>query len=454
MRNDKRVEIISFLQKNTNSENTKNIDEIIADIYAADNDEFELELAEQCLSASKVKEKRRNRRNQLRDTVAKNLVKLMGLEMVKCIKRKGKIEKIYNSKNNSEEEKIVFFEEEKFGGWCDSFVNNNIEDANEGEWYLFSEDDKGEEWYKEWKFYYNHPFSLTDLKALTECVLQLDGTQSEYKLDLIKKLALCSGEKLVNNYIDSIKETNPNYAAVLKEYEYGIREETKEYRGVKWNKGKITYDNVDVLSNLEKIYSVLVKGKTHNKIQFKLCNFDKRGNIEHIRQQRDYRCFPLYVMIAAGRFWLVSVMETKQREWGYYEDLNFAPLDIMDDIEIIDGEEYSIEDFKNIKDIEAIKDISKVAVQHQIGGRFFGYESPVYAVIKVKYNNYMHRIPFDLINRSFGEDYYIEEKNSTEKSVRIMVIRSPYAVKQWAKAYGECIEIEGFYDKKGEKIEE
>ena len=56
MRNDKRVEIISFLQKNTNSENTKNIDEIIADIYAADNDEFELELAEQCLSASKVKE--------------------------------------------------------------------------------------------------------------------------------------------------------------------------------------------------------------------------------------------------------------------------------------------------------------------------------------------------------------------------------------------------------------
>ena len=152
----------------------------------------------------------------------------MGLEMVKCIKRKGKIEKIYNSKNNSEEEKIVFFEEEKFGGWCDSFVNNNIEDANQGEWYLFSEDDKGEEWYKEWKFYYNHPFSLTDLKALTECVLQLDGTQSEYKLDLIKKLALCSGEKLVNNYIDSIKETNPNYAAVLKEYEYGIREETKD----------------------------------------------------------------------------------------------------------------------------------------------------------------------------------------------------------------------------------
>ena len=57
MRNDKRVEIISFLQKNTNSENTKNIDEIIADIYAADNKEFELELAEQCLSASKVKER-------------------------------------------------------------------------------------------------------------------------------------------------------------------------------------------------------------------------------------------------------------------------------------------------------------------------------------------------------------------------------------------------------------
>ena len=141
MRNDKRVEIISFLQKNTNSENTKNIDEIIADIYAADNKEFELELAEQCLSASKVKEKRRNRRNQLRDTVAKNLVKLMGLEMVKCIKRKGKIEKIYNSKNNSEEEKIVFFKEEKFGGWCDLFVNKNIEDANEGEWCLFYEDD-------------------------------------------------------------------------------------------------------------------------------------------------------------------------------------------------------------------------------------------------------------------------------------------------------------------------
>ena len=52
-------------------------------------------------------------------------------------------------------------------------------------------------------------------------------------------------------------------------------------------------------------------------------------------------------------------------------------------------------------------------------------------------------------NRKQEVGYY-----STEKSVRIMVIRSPYAVKQWAKAYGECIEIEGFYDKKGKEIEE
>ena len=52
----------------------------------------------------------------------------------------------------------------------------------------------------------------------------------------------------------------------------------------------------------------------------------------------------------------------------------------------------------------------------------------------------------------FGEDYFIDKENSSDKNVRIMVKRSPYSIRQWAKMHDECVEVEGFYDHKGQKL--
>lgn len=417
MRNNKSVEIVNYLKKNTNINNTKNIDEIIENIYTVDNGVFERELEDKELAPSVAATKRRNRRNQLRDTVAKNLSSLIDLEIICCVKRKKK---------------------ELFGGESEEYI-------------IFSDDEKGgllkDKWYKNWRFYYNHPFDITVLRALSECVLQLDGTQSYQKLELINKLAICAGENLVTDYIDSLKKFNPNYLAVLTDDE-GFNSETKKFAGIEWSK-ETTYENMNVIDNLNKIYKELEKGSIHCEISFMLINYDCKGNAVPIGEAREYKCFPLYIISADRRFWLVSIMRTENRECGYYENLNFSPLDLMEQVTICKGEEYKLEDYPLINNKE---DITKIAVQHQIGGQFFSYETPVNVIFKVKYNERMGRIPFDLINRSFGEDYYVDKENSNADYARIMVVRSPYSIKQWAKVNAESIEIEGFYDHDGNRI--
>lgn len=206
----------------------------------------------------------------------------------------------------------------------------------------------------------------------------------------------------------------------------------------------------DVLSNLDQIYNCfLSKGRKHPKMRFKLYNFDESGNREFIRGSGVYECFPLYIFSSEGRFWLVNIMHTTNTACGYYGHYNFSPLDLMTDIEICE-EECTIEDYRQLR--EKTDDFHKIVIEHQIGGQFFSYEPPMQAVIIIKYNERIKRIPFDLINRSFGEDYFIDKENSSDENVRIMVKRSPYSIRQWAKMHDECVEVEGFYDHKGQKL--
>lgn len=146
---------------------------------------------------------------------------------------------------------------------------------------------------------------------------------------------------------------------------------------------------------------------------------------------------------------MVNIMHTTNTACGYYGHYNFSPLDLMTDIEICE-EECTIEDYRQLR--EKTDDFHKIVIEHQIGGQFFSYEPPMQAVIIIKYNERIKRIPFDLINRSFGEDYFIDKENSSDKNVRIMVKRSPYSIRQWAKMHDECVEVEGFYDHKGQKL--
>ena len=415
------VAIVDWLQKNSNKENTFCIDEIIKQIYEVEDREFN-ELIDKKYNNNNCKqkrsEKRKDRRNQNRKTVAKHLEKLISNGIIRSIERKK----------------------------CEVIEGGGEEGID------FDTENLGENWFREWQFFYNQPIGLIELKALCECALQLNNVLIDEKLKLVDSLAVCAGENLAESFKKNLQISNPSYAAALQLYEDNVIKPVNNYTfaGTRWTKGHLTYDNVDVLSNLDQIYNCfLSKGRKHPKMRFKLYNFDESGNREFIRGSGVYECFPLYIFSSEGRFWLVNIMHTTNTACGYYEHYNFSPLDLMDDIEVCE-EECTMEDYRQLK--ERTDDFHKIVIEHQIGGQFFSYEPPMQAVIIVKYNERMKRIPYDLINRSFGEDYFVDSQNSSDKSVRIMVKRSPYSIRQWAKVHDECVEIEGFYDHKGQKL--
>ena len=412
------VDIVDWLKKNSNEQNTFSIDDIIKQIYKEEDEDFNTLINSNYILDDKEKNtKRKDRRNQSRKTVAKHLIKLVGNGTIKCVER----------------------------------MECKIIKGGEKKKVKFKDYTMGENWYQDWKFYYNQPIGLIELKALCECALQLNNVLIDEKLRLVESLAVCAGENLAEPFKKSLRTSNPSYAALQFYEDNGVkRVYNYTFAGTRWTKGHITYDNVDVLSNLDKIYNCfLSKGRKHPKMRFKLCNFDKSGEQEFIRGSRVYECFPLYIFSSEGRFWLVNIMHTTNTACGYYEHYNFSPLDLMDDIEICE-EECTVEDYSLLK--ERTGDFQKIVIEHQIGGQFFSYEPPMQAVIIVKYNERMKRIPYDLINRSFGEDYFVDSQNSSDRSVRIMVKRSPYSIKQWAKVHDDCVEIEGFYNHKGQKL--
>ena len=200
------------------------------------------------------------------------------------------------------------------------------------------------------------------------------------------------------------------------------------------------------------------------KIKFNILNFGIDGDFKKIRNEKEYVCLPLYVISVDKRLWLVGIQD--KRGSGYYDSYTYYPLDLMDDIK---AEKYSVKLSEYLDIINKNADLNEISTYHQIGGSFFSYEKPVWSVIKLKYNKRMMRIPYDLLLRSFGEDYYTEsdgrvrDKNGNVKNaneevgdgdfIYVMVKRSPYSVLQWAKLSEESVEIEGFYDNKGNVIE-
>lgn len=297
------VAIVDWLQKNSNKENTFCIDEIIKQIYEVEDREFN-ELIDKKYNNNNCKqkrsEKRKDRRNQNRKTVAKHLEKLISNGIIRSIERKK----------------------------CEVIEGGGEEGID------FDTENLGENWFREWQFFYNQPIGLIELKALCECALQLNNVLIDEKLKLVDSLAVCAGENLAESFKKNLQISNPSYAAALQLYEdNGIKPVNNyTFAGTRWTKGHLTYDNVDVLSNLDQIYNCfLSKGRKHPKMRFKLYNFDESGNREFIRGSGVYECFPLYIFSSEGRFWLVNIMHTTNTACGYYEHYNFSPLDLMDD---------------------------------------------------------------------------------------------------------------------------
>lgn len=249
------VAIVDWLQKNSNKENTFCIDEIIKQIYEVEDREFN-ELIDKKYNNNNCKqkrsEKRKDRRNQNRKTVAKHLEKLISNGIIRSIERKK----------------------------CEVIEGGGEEGID------FDTENLGENWFREWQFFYNQPIGLIELKALCECALQLNNVLIDEKLKLVDSLAVCAGENLAESFKKNLQISNPSYAAALQLYEdNGIKPVNNyTFAGTRWTKGHLTYDNVDVLSNLDQIYNCfLSKGRKHPKMRFKLYNFDESGNREFIR---------------------------------------------------------------------------------------------------------------------------------------------------------------------------
>ena len=106
------------------------------------------------------------------------------------------------------------------------------------------------------------------MKALCECALQLNNVLIDEKLKLVDSLAVCAGENLAESFKKNLQISNPSYAAALQLYEdNGIKPVNNyTFAGTRWTKGHLTYDNVDVLSNLDQIYNCfLSKGRKNQK---------------------------------------------------------------------------------------------------------------------------------------------------------------------------------------------
>ena len=271
---------------------------------------------------------------------------------------------------------------------------------------------------------------------LIQKIMEMNNLSLNDKKNLVRSICDCAGSEIMESasYAQNVIKSNPLYDLTGKK---GVKDSIL-FEGQRRRKAG-NREIPDIWILLSNIYKVLEK-KQRKKISFKLYKYNSNGQFEVIHDGREYVVSPYFVTEKAGMYWLIGLQDSKSKDAvnGHKKNLGFYPIDMMKKINVLEENARDISEAFDGKEMTK-EEKYKYIVEHQ---RVF-YDEAEKVVIRVHKKNEdgsENNTAYNLIYRTFGEDFYM--LNEEETYDRILVIKSPYFIVKWAMENIRDIEVE------------
>lgn len=271
---------------------------------------------------------------------------------------------------------------------------------------------------------------------LIQKVMEMNNLSLNDKKNLVQAICDCAGSQIMESasYAQNVIKSNPLYDLTKKN---GVKDSILFEGQRRYKAGNREIPDIWIL--LSNIYKVLEK-EQKKKISFKLYKYNSKGQFEVIHDDREYVVSPYFVTERAGMYWLIGLQDSKSKDAvnGHKKNLGFYPIDMMKKINVLEEDARDISEAFDGKEMTK-EEKYKYIVEHQ---QVF-YDEAEKIVIRVHKKNEdgpENSTAYNLIYRTFGDDFYI--LNEEETYDRILVIKSSYFIVKWAIENIRDIEVE------------
>ena len=271
---------------------------------------------------------------------------------------------------------------------------------------------------------------------LIQKVMEMNNLSLNDKKNLVQAICDCAGSQIMESasYAQNVIKSNPLYDLTKKN---GVKDSILFGGQQRYKAGNREIPDIWIL--LSNIYKVLEK-EQKKKISFKLYKYNSKGQFEVIHDDREYVVSPYFVTERAGMYWLIGLQDSKSKDAvnGHKKNLGFYPIDMMKKINVLEEDARDISEAFDGKEMTK-EEKYKYIVEHQ---QVF-YDEAEKIVIRVHKKNEdgsENSTAYNLIYRTFGDDFYI--LNEEETYDRILVIKSSYFIVKWAIENIRDIEVE------------
>lgn len=271
---------------------------------------------------------------------------------------------------------------------------------------------------------------------LIQKIMEMNNLSLDDKKKLVQAICDCAGSKIMESasYAQNVIKSNPLYDLTEKN---GVKESILFEGQRRYKAGNREIPDIWIL--LSNIYNVLEK-KQRKKISFKLYKYNSKGQFEVIHDDREYVVSPYFVTERAGMYWLIGLQDSESEDAvnGHKKNLGFYPIDMMKKINVLEEDAREISEAFDGKEMTKEKKYKYIVEHQQV---FYDEaEKIVIRVHKKKEDGSENNTAYNLIYRTFGDDFYM--LNEGETYDRILVIKSPYFIVKWAIENIRDIEVE------------
>lgn len=257
-------------------------------------------------------------------------------------------------------------------------------------------------------FYYQHPFTYSELDKVIEVISFSDLLSEEDKLSLCNKLMKTASTYYENSFVGKDK----------------LKLNTKAVSGRYSGKYVTARSNVaEKLHILQQAMNQMVQ------VKFIFNRYDENGRLVPVVEKK-HILSPYRLVVYHDEFYCIGLKMDDKKIWHYR-------VDLMSDIEIIkdiDGRPVPVELISGgvpsaISEIEW--DPQKYMAEHLN----MGYDEPRFIKVRIKNTDY------NILQHWFGGNYRKLVNRSDERYDVVEIKTSPSLIVSWALSYGEKVEI-------------
>lgn len=282
----------------------------------------------------------------------------------------------------------------KYEGYKDNRLANNLQSKKRAEGIT--------------NFYYQHPFSYSDLDKLIEVISFSDLLSEEEKLGLCNKLIKTASTHYENSFVGKDK-LKLNSKAVSGRYSGSVN----GARG----------DIADKLHILQQAMNQMVQ------VQFTFNRYDENGSLVPV-SERKHILSPYRLVVYHDEFYCIGLKMDNKKIWHYR-------VDLMTDIEFIkdiDGSPVPVELVSGGVP-SAISEIEWNPQKYMAEHLNMGYDEPRSIRVRIKNTDYT------ILQHWFGGNYRKLENQSDSIYDVVEIKTSPSLIVSWALSYGKKVEI-------------